>query len=173
MLLVLGMFIFVWQKTPAEIRLPSPSVAPFHFPFQPEGVDEFWTEVQESVVYLKASFFFFFFLKLLILFPDNHRRGKEKETLAFIQMKNNSKKITMFTCAYCYCGYPEYFRHVAKRHSCFLAMALTACVQIAFYFLPASAEYRLYQPTSTFLLLSWNFHCTYSIWCLSFNCYQQ
>lgn len=57
-------------------------------------------------------------------------------------------------CVPCYCGYPEYFRHLAKGHLCFLAMALMACVQIGFYFLTASAEYRLYQSTAAFLLLS-------------------
>lgn len=59
---------------------------------------------------------------------------------------------TVFTCTPCYCGYPECFKHLVKGHLCFLAVALTACVQIAFYFLPTSAEYRLYQPTPTFLL---------------------
>jgi len=81
---------------------------------------------------LESFLFIFFFLKLLILFPENHRRGNEKETFPFVQIKTNSKINTMFTCTHCCCGYPEYFRHIAKGHSCFLALVLTACVQTAF-----------------------------------------
>lgn len=42
-----------------------------------------------------------------------------------------------------------YFRHLVKGHLSLLAMAFTARVTIAFYFLAASADYRLYQPPNS------------------------